>query len=152
VTRIRVSEDRERCHVGRVPAGQRLTLTFALVVTRAARAEAPLLGSVHGSLTPPGQDPAARQASYSVLVYGRPDEPAEPTDSDPAVTVAQPRRGAGIGGTDPDDAGSRIGQSLSTLPMFVSILGVFTVVAAMVVMPMRRRMEEPTPGHPDSAI
>jgi hypothetical protein len=149
LTRIRVSVDRERCQVGRVPAGQRFALTFTLVVTRAARAEAPLLGSVHGTLTPAGQDPAVRQASYSVLVYGRPDEQPEPTDnSDPAVTVAQPRRGAGIDGLDPDNAGSRIGQSLATLPMFVSIAGVFAVVAAMVVLPMRRRMDEPTPEDP----
>jgi hypothetical protein len=142
VTRVRVSAGRERCQIGRVAAGQRVTLGFALVVSRAARAEAPLLGSVHGSLTPAGQDPAARQASFSVLVFGRPDDGAEPTDdSDPAVTVAEPRRGAGIGGSDPYGARSRIGQTLSTLPMFISITGVFVAVAALVILPMRRRTD-----------
>jgi hypothetical protein len=153
VTRVRVSIDRERCEVGRVPAGQRLTLRFALVVTRAARAEAPLLGSVHGALTPAGQDPAVRQASYSILVYGRPDERAEPDDGgNPAVTVAEPRRGAGIGGLNPDRPGRKIGQPLSVLPMLLSIVGVFTTVAAMVILPMRRRSDEAVPPLPDSAI
>ncbi|GAA1029637.1 hypothetical protein GCM10009557_18860 [Virgisporangium ochraceum] len=149
VTRVRVSAERERCQVGRVPAGQRLTLRFTLVVDRAARAEAPLLGSVHGSLTPPGQDAAARQASYSVLISARPDERAGPTGGDdPDVTVAQPRRGAGFSGIDPVDAGSRVGQPLSVLPIVVSLIGVFTTVAAMVILPLRRR---PEPGV-DSAI
>lgn len=140
VTRLHVSAERERCQVGRVPAGQRLTLVFTLLVTRAARAEAPLLGSVHGTLTPAGQDPAVRQASYSVIVTPRPDERADRTGDDaPDVTVAQPRRGAGIGGPDPADARSGTGQPLSVLPMLLSIVGVFTAVAAMVVLPMRRR-------------
>ncbi len=153
VTRVRVSVERERCQVGRVPGGQRLALRFTLVVSRAGRAEAPLLGSVHGTLTPAGQDPAVRQASYSVVIAPRPDERAAQTGgSDPDVTVAQPRRGAGFGGPDPADAESRIGQPLSVLPMLVSILGVFTTVAAMVVLPVRRRSGRPEPGNPHSAI
>lgn len=146
VTRVRISADRERCQVGRVPAGQRLTLTFALVVNRAARAEAPLLGSVHGSLTPAGQDSAERQASYSVRVYGRPDDPAEPAArADPVGAVAESRP---ADGPNPDRVGSRIGQPLSVLPVLVSIVGVFMTVAAMVILPMRRRWEEPTAESP----
>jgi hypothetical protein len=153
VTRVRVSAERERCQVGRVPAGQRITLRFTLVVSRAGRAEAPLLGSVHGTLTPAGQDPAVRQASYSVIVSPRPEDRAAPArGSDPDVTVAQPRRGAGTGGVNPADAGSGIGQPVSVLPMLVSIVGVFTTVAAMVVLPMRRRPDGPAADAPDSAI
>lgn len=153
VTRVRVSVDRERCQLGRVPAGQRLTLTFALVVTRAARAEAPLLGSVHATLTPAGQDPVARQASYSVQIYARPDEPAGRDDgSDPDVTVAEPALGAATGGPALDGDRSQIGQTLSVLPVLVAIIGAFTTVAAMVVLPARRRAYDPAVGNPNSAI
>jgi hypothetical protein len=62
-------------------------------------AEAPLLGSVQATLTPAGQDSVTVAASYRVLITDRPiDDAAPATDSDPAVTVAQPRDGAGIGG------------------------------------------------------
>ena len=108
-----MSADRERCQLGRVPAGTRVTLRFGLVVTRAARAEAPLLGSVQATLTPAGQD---------------------------SVTVAQPRDGAGIGGARAGDhAGSNIGQALSILPMLISIVGVFAALAGMVILSLRRR-------------
>ena len=100
VTRVRVSADRERCALGRIPAGQRVTLQFGLVVTRAARAEAPLLGSVHAALTPAGQDTVTVVASYRVLITNRPvDESRPSTDGDPAVTLAEPPGDAGIGGT-----------------------------------------------------
>jgi len=141
VTRVRISADRERCQLGRVPAGTRVTLRFGLVVTRAARAEAPLLGSVQATLTPAGQDSVTVAASYRVLITDRPiDDAAPATDSDPAVTVAQPRDGAGIGGARAGDhAGSNIGQALSILPMLISIVGVFAALAGMVILSLRRR-------------
>jgi hypothetical protein len=142
VTRVRVSADRERCTLGRVPAGQRVTLRFALVVPREIRAEAPLLGNVHASLTPAGQDAAAVQASYSVLVTDRPADQSGPsTEGDPAVTIAEPRRGAGLGGANGQTrAGSEIGQPLSVLPMLISLFGVFSALAAMVILSPRRRV------------
>jgi len=142
VTRVRVSADRERCQLGRVPAGQRVTLQFGLVVTRAARAQAPLLGSVHAALTPTGQDTVTVVASYRVLITDRPiDDAGRATDSDPDVTVAVPRDGAGIGGARAGDhAGSNIGQALSVLPMLISIVGVIAALAGMVVLSLRRRM------------
>jgi len=111
------------------------------VVTRAARAEAPLLGSVQATLTPAGQDSVTVAASYRVLITDRPiDDAAPATDSDPAVTVAQPRDGAGIGGARAGDhAGSNIGQALSILPMLISIVGVFAALAGMVILSLRRR-------------
>jgi hypothetical protein len=68
------------------------------------------------------------------------------------VTVAQPRRGAGVVGIDPVDAGSRVGQPLSILPVVVSMIGVFTTVAAMVILPMRRRPGGSPARGVDSAI
>jgi hypothetical protein len=139
VTRIRLSPDRERCELGRIPAGQRVTLEFGLVVTRAARAEAPLLGSVHGALTPAGQDTVTVVASYRVLITNRPVDATGPgTDGDPAVTVAKPPNGTGIDGTaDRGRGGSDIGQASSVLPMLISLVGVFTVLAAMVIVSNR---------------
>jgi hypothetical protein len=139
--RLRVSADRERCQLGRVPAGQRATLRFGLVVTRAARAEAPLLGSVHAALTPTGQDTATVVASYRVVITDRPtDEAGPPADGDPPVTVAEPRRGPGIGGAGATGhPASSIGQALSVLPMLISIVGVFAVLASMVIVSIRRR-------------
>lgn len=143
VLRLRVSADRERCQLGRIPAGQRVTLRFGLVVARTARAEAPLLGTVHASLTPVGQDTVTVVASYRVLITDRPvDEAAPPADGDPAVTVAEPRRGAGIGGAGArGHSASSIGQALSVLPMLISIVGVFAVLASMVVLSVRRRRD-----------
>lgn len=140
VARVRVSPDRERCELGRVPAGQRVTLTFGLVVTRAARAEAPLLGSVHGALTPIGQDTVTVVASYRVVVTDRPIDPAGPNaNGDPAVTIAQPGRGTRPGTGTGLGHGSDIGQALSVLPMLISIIGVFTVLAGMAILSHRRR-------------
>jgi hypothetical protein len=141
VTRVRVSADRERCTLGRIPAGQRVTLRFALVVPREVRVEAPLLGNVHASLTPAGQDTAAVQASYSVLITDRPvDQGGPSTQGDPAVTVAEPRRGAGIAGAGGKGrTGSEIGQPLSVLPMLISIFGAFAALAGMVILSLRRR-------------
>jgi hypothetical protein len=139
VTRVRVSPDRERCELGRIPAGQRVTLEFGLVVTRAARAEAPLLGSVHAALTPAGQDTVTVVASYRVLITNRPvDEAGTGTRDGPDVTVAGPPDGDGIDGTaDRGRDGSEIRQASSVLPMLISIVGVLTVLAAIVVRSIR---------------
>lgn len=141
VQRVRVSVDRERCQVGRIAAGVRVTLRFGLVVTRAARAQAPLLGSVHGSLTPAGQDTVTVVASYRVLITDRPiDGAGTATDGGPAVTVAEPPVGAGLAADgNRDRASSSIGQALSVLPMLISIIGVFSVLAGMAIVSLRRQ-------------
>jgi hypothetical protein len=140
VGRERISADRDRCELGRIPAGQRVTLRFGLVVTRAARAEAPLLGSVHASLVPTGQDLVTVVASYQVLVTDRQIEPLGPTASDgPAVTIAQPGRGAGPGAGNRTTSRSDIGQIWSILPMLLAVLGVFSVLAGMAILSHRRR-------------
>jgi hypothetical protein len=142
--RTKLSASRERCELGTLAAGQEIALVFPLSVRASARAAAPLTGTVHGSLTPPGQDTATVQASYQLVVVADLAAPTPSADGAVAIPVddrARPARPGGPPGSR--RASAAVSPTLSVLPMVCSIIGLCTVLGAMVILSLRRRLAGP---------
>lgn len=137
VERARISVSHERCGLGRVASGQDLVLSFALTITPEARAEAPLSGTVHASLTPSGQDTITVQATYLITVAGGATPSASPAASvDAGLPFGDGPQAPG-GPTNERQARSvspEVSPILSVVPVIVATFGLLGVLTAMVIL------------------
>jgi hypothetical protein len=144
VARKRISASREWCDVGPVGAGAELVLNFGLSIRPEVWAELPVAGSVQGSLTPSGQDAVMVQAAYLIIVATGPSPEAGAGDEPPgSYRIGDPLRGSvGPFGQPARRTSLTVNPQLSVAPMVTALFGLFTVVATMVILSLRRRASD----------
>jgi hypothetical protein len=139
----RPAPNRLTCDVGRVAAGQEQAGTYALTVRPEVRADAPVSGAVHGSLTPAGQDTVTVQTVYRILVTPAVNPSATPSgaaaaadaSADPGLLTNADARGQPIRVlTD------SLTRQLSILPILGAVVGLFTALGVLVIVSLRRRL------------
>jgi hypothetical protein len=150
--RERLTASRQRCDLGRVEPGQARALRFELTVSPAARSDAAggttLTGGVHAYATPVGQDTAATQAAYRiVLAAARPSaSPSAGASQTAAPLEHKAAYPAGGGAPEPLSRTEILGRRLAVLPIVGTVVGLVVVVGAVVVLSIRRRLrDDPAP-------
>jgi len=145
-------DERTRCELGRVGAGQTVTVTLPLSATLAVQRLAPLSGAVFGSLLAPGGRLKQVQMSFRITAAAATATPS-PSAASTSVGVATASQGV-IGGFAPV-AGSQRGmtgvQKTAVALVVVSVLLV-VLALALATTSLRRRMEDDSTGAVDSTI
>ncbi|MEV6923510.1 hypothetical protein AB0M46_03195 [Dactylosporangium sp. NPDC051485] len=130
----RIAADRDRCELGDIAPGKEVSAVFGLVVSAAARAELPLIGTVHAYLTPPGQDTVETRYDFKITAPALTGADAPLPTSAPASPPPQPSLGdLGLHRQSGD------GGQISSLPYIGGIAGLVLLVGALVFFSLRRR-------------
>jgi hypothetical protein len=142
-----VEGHRQRCELGKLPAGQARALTFGLSLTASARANAPLSGAVHAFLTPTGQNTAEVQTIYRVLVGGAGTAPTAVASGDVPDSASQAAGGGADGppvGTGPEHVirDNFLSDPIAVLPVVGLVVGLAAIVGLFVVLSLRRRLQD----------
>ncbi|MBT8227559.1 MAG: hypothetical protein KJO75_18975 [Dactylosporangium sp.] len=144
----RINGSRDRCELGHVLAGQEIQLTFDVLISAQATAEAPLNGAVFVYVTPEGQETAIFQVGYRIALAAPGSEPASVNAPGSASTLPsasertpiQPARGA-------DDR--LLGDRGSVLSLIGVALSAVAVAGVLVFASLRRRLRDEPEVPPD---
>jgi len=146
VNHVKVSANRERCEIGQLEPGAEAALGFGLSVRGDTR-DGPLTGAVHGSLTPPGQDTVSVQASYRIVfnpvaASASPDPSGEPEVASTGLPAAREGPGLGPQQRPVSNLADGVSRQLSVLPIVAAMVGLVAVLGVLVVLSLRRRMQD----------
>jgi hypothetical protein len=144
VSHRQLAPNRHRCEISRVDGGNQAALLFALRISASVRADAPLVGVVFGTLSPPGQEPLTTLSSYAVVV-----DP--PTAAVPASSISSPsptvEQSAGVPDAAPDrhvatHSDGVLSKPLNAVSIIGSLVGLVTLAGVVGVLSLRRRLRD----------